>query len=137
MPPKMSKTAAKAIVSAKRKAQALDLRIQGLSYTEIASQVGVARQHCHRYVVDALAEINEHAAEEAAELRRLESERLDQMLVALSKKIADGDVAAIQVALKIQDRRAKLWGLDSRGEESSLDRALAELLKRGQDEDEG
>jgi len=43
----------------------------------------------------------------------LELERLDVMLLALWRRVQNGDERAIDRALKIEERRAKLLGLDA------------------------
>jgi hypothetical protein len=52
-------------------------------------------------------------AEAAEDVRELETQRLDAMLFALRTKIKQGDVRAIDTAIRIADRRAKLLGLDA------------------------
>ena len=45
------------------------------------------------------------------ELRELESARLDALQLAAWAKVEQGDLHAIEIVLKIMDRRAKLLGL--------------------------
>jgi hypothetical protein len=51
--------------------------------------------------------------EPADELRTLELSRLDDMLKAIAPHVAAGNLTAIDRALKIMERRAKLIGLDA------------------------
>ncbi len=46
------------------------------------------------------------------EMRKLENERLDALLLAVWPAAKRGDVASVNAALRIMDRRAKLNGLD-------------------------
>lgn len=46
------------------------------------------------------------------EQRELELQRLDRMAVALEPKIANGDVRAVEVGIKLLERRARLIGAD-------------------------
>ncbi|HKJ76511.1 MAG TPA: hypothetical protein VKA64_04830, partial [Gammaproteobacteria bacterium] len=70
------------------------------------------------YVSRALAEINAKTAEDAEEVKRLELERLDRMLLSLWPKVTNGDPQAVEKALKVSERRARLLGIDAptRGE---------------------
>lgn len=49
------------------------------------------------------------------ELRRLEAARLDEMLASVAEGILAGDLNAVAAALRIQERRARLLGLDLKG----------------------
>lgn len=100
------------------RAEAVKLRKMGLGYPQIADRVGYnSRQAAHQAVTTALAEIREHTAESADDLRTLEAERLDQLWqIAMTEAITNRDMRAIDTALRIQDRRAKLFGLDKADE---------------------
>lgn len=94
-----------------RQKQALDLRIAGLPYQDIADRLGyAARGAAHKAVMSALT----HTLQEPADnLRQIEVARLDKMLLALWPKVLKADVAAIDRALRIAERRARLLGLDA------------------------
>jgi len=96
-----------------RKAQALSRRIGGFTFQQIADEMGVSRQAAHALVKSALAELNEKIAESAAELRRLELERLDTMRSAVWGGVLKGDLQSIDRALKISARLSALAGLDA------------------------
>jgi hypothetical protein len=64
----------------------------------------------YRHEMDRLAE---QTMEKADHLRQLEARRLDRMLVALDDQIEAGDPTAINAALRIMERRSKLFGLDA------------------------
>ncbi len=85
----------------------------GLSYAKIADQIGVSQTAAYGMVKKALADINEKTAETTVELRTLETERLDRLLVAIASKASQGHLGAVDRALKIMDRRTRLWGLDA------------------------
>ena len=96
-----------------RRAQALELRKRGMSYRQIGQELGVSRNTAHRYVTEELDELRAETRASAEQLRDLELERLDQYLARLQPKIEDGDEKAIATALRVQERRAKLTGLDA------------------------
>jgi hypothetical protein len=88
---------------------ALDLRKGGKSYGEIAELMGVKRVRAYRLVKAALLKIIKEPAEDVLQL---ELERLDQLLEAVWFKALSSDPLAINSALRIMERRAKLLGLD-------------------------
>ena len=114
--------------AAVRKQKAFDLRIEGCSYQDIATQLGYSACSAHRDVMEVLAKVNERTQESAIQLREIETARLDKLYKACQAGIKCGDPKSIDVALKIQNRRAKLWNLDSAPKESNLELALAQLL---------
>ena len=52
-------------------------------------------------------------AEPTEELRTVEYERLNQMLLILWERVQQGELGAIDRALSIMDRISKMYGLDS------------------------
>ena len=95
--------------------EALRLRSKGLTYQKVADSLGVSKSTAHERVQRALAAIPKEAVEE---YRKLETERLDTMLERVMEKVTHDDgksgfLFAVDRALAIMDRRAKLLGLDS------------------------
>jgi hypothetical protein len=94
-----------------RQLQALELRLAGVTYEQIAGQLGYAsRSGAHKAVGAALKAT---LREPADELRELAAERLDRATTAIWRRVQDGDGHAIDVLLRIEARRAKLLGLDA------------------------
>lgn len=88
---------------------AVKLAAEGRSFDEIAQEVGFThRGSAHRAVYKAL---DEHEVENVDHLRDVEGTRLDALLAALWPRIEQGDVKAINVALRITDARLRLFGL--------------------------
>lgn len=92
--------------------QAWRLRIAGKSQSEIADILGVSQG----YVSTMLKKVREERKEELvgdveAHISN-QAARLDAMLEALWEKVQAGDPKAIATSLAIEDRRAKLLGLD-------------------------
>lgn len=121
--------------------QILELRRAGLSYSDIATQLGIGNRNTIRDIY--LAELGLGADEElVAELRAIESDRLDRLQRSIWGKAVGGDLRAMQSILRIMERRAKLHGLDAAKtdddttivieptHETSLDRALAKNRAR-------
>ncbi|QDU60012.1 hypothetical protein Pan216_08490 [Planctomycetes bacterium Pan216] len=93
-----------------RQERALELRKAGLSYEEIAEKVGYSnRRSAHQAVTSALRKSSRETTEE---VRLLELERLNRLLVSVWSSALKGDEKSIDRALKILERRGKLLGLD-------------------------
>ena len=67
----------------------------------------------HRDVKKHLDEIAQTCTEEAEEVRCIELQRLDGLWKVAHDKALKGDLPAIDRCLRIQERRAKLLGLDA------------------------
>lgn len=91
--------------------QALDLRLAGGTYRNIAQALGCSASHAFRLVDAALRESAERCSEAAEKIRAIELARLDKMRVVLWPKRADPRVC--DSLLRISERTAKLYGLDT------------------------
>jgi len=109
----VSKTSSVRLKAADRKQLALRLRRDGHSFAGIGQQLGCSAQRAHQIVTQGLAAINRENAELAAEVTRLEQERLDALLAAYMPAALDGHLQSAEFVLKIGDRRARLLGLDA------------------------
>jgi hypothetical protein len=105
------KRLANVLASHERHLQALELRKAGASYRTIAEQLGYRGvSGAFKAVTSALKATLKEPAEE---LRTLELERLDAMLLPLWRRVQNGDEKAVDRVLRIAERRAKLLGLDA------------------------
>jgi DNA-binding CsgD family transcriptional regulator len=105
---KNSYTSPKAIHRQRRKLEALQLREQGYSFAVIAKHMRCSVGTVHGYVTEALREI---PAETAAEVLRLELQRLDALFSAYYESGVEGDLPAAAMALRVADQRSRLLGL--------------------------
>jgi len=96
-----------------REIESLELRKAGLTYRQIGERLGITEQGAHAAVMRALRRLNERITEAAEEVRRLELERLDRLLLALWPQAAKGNQGAVDRVLRIMERRARLLGLDA------------------------
>lgn len=103
-PPKVSPKRAKRI------AQALSLREAGATYEQIGEATGVSPGQAFR---DVEAGLELTITEPAAALRAVEGRRLDRLQRAMLPAALQGDKGATDRVLKIMERRAKLYGLDT------------------------
>jgi hypothetical protein len=101
------------ISRSQRAMMALDFRLAGKTYREVGQLMGFSEQRAHQLVTQELQRLNALRAEAAAEVMRLEAERLDALLAGLWDAAKGGDVAAVDKVLAIMGRRAKLYGLDA------------------------
>lgn len=90
--------------------RALNLKLAGMTHKQIAKTLNVSPEMVGRWIQDA---VYGRIKEPADVIRQIEIERLDLMLLALATKVRAGDVQAIDRALKIMERRARLLGLDA------------------------
>ena len=94
----------------RRDARVYELRIQGNTFEQIASEVGYSGPsgawQAHQRIK------SEWIFESIEEARQLELMRLDELQVAVWDRAIKGDLPAAHCVLKIMDRRAKLLGLD-------------------------
>lgn len=94
-----------------KKAEALRLVKEGFRLPEIARRLGYAHpQGAHKLIHTALRDLVEEPREEA---RAVCVARLDDWLTKLAPRIEDGDLKALGIALKIEERRSRLLGLDA------------------------
>lgn len=106
-----SPTSPRRLEAAERQRQALELRKSGASYRQIRDALGYrTHQTCYEAVKSALLKTLQQPADE---VRKLELERLDGLLLALAGPIKAGHLGAIDRALHIMERRARLLGLDA------------------------
>jgi hypothetical protein len=78
-----AKTSRFRIARARRGIEALELRLKGLSYADIGGRMGVSAPRAFQLVSSELARLNGKRAEAAAEVTRIEIERLDRLLAAV------------------------------------------------------
>lgn len=107
---KISPTKAKKLSEEK---QALGLRKSGATYAEISDQLKISEATAWRRVQSALKAITKLSAKEAEDVKVLELARYDFYLRSLDPKIRLGDPRAINTALTVSERRARLLGLDA------------------------
>lgn len=119
---KFSNTDEAALEGTEKALKAWEARKQGATLDQAARLAGYAnRGAAHNAITSLKRSLQMEAAEE---LVALEEERLDYYLLSLASKIKAGDPQAINSAIKISERRAKLRGLDD------FERRMAELNER-------
>lgn len=116
----------------KREATALRLRRLGMTYDQVAEQMGFADKSGARQLV--VRALERQVSENVVELRALENERLDTSTQALMGIIAGRDVdpasriRAVDAYTRVSARRARLNGLDAPLQMEVSTGASAELV---------
>lgn len=93
-----------------RRSRALNLRLAGLTYREIADREDVSVRTAYN---DVQAALKLTLQEPADSVRAQELARLDRMQRSVWPQVLSGDVKAGEYLLKVMDRRARLLGLDA------------------------
>ena len=97
-----------------------NLRLGGYSPPDIADELGITVSAVRQLIKQAREQVAEAAAAGAVEERKDANARLDALLRSIWPSATEGDIKAVQAALAIEDRRAKLQGLDAAAK-SALD----------------
>ncbi len=107
-----SKGAPEKVRARERELRALELRKAGATYRRIGEHLGITEQGAHKAVMRALNKLIADVSESADQLRELEVQRLDAMLLGLWDQARLGDVKAVTASLRVMERRARMLGLD-------------------------
>ncbi len=108
-----SQTSPRDLSARERATRALELRIAGANYDQIAKALGYrSRSGAYMAVKRAIRELNQKFTEAAEEVLRLELARLDELMMSLWPRARQGDVQAVDRVLKIIEKRARLLGLE-------------------------
>ena len=97
--------------TAERYRRVVDLKKAGLTYDQIAAEVGYADRSGAKHALDAALE--RWGTDSVGSLRMVQNEQLDDLWRRVFAAIAQGDLSQIDRALKILKRRSDLWGMDA------------------------
>jgi hypothetical protein len=106
---------AKGAELAKRRKRAIELRMQGLTYDQIAEELKLpgGRGHVYRDLQAARREADLELRESIDEQRAIENARLDAMQATIWEAAVDGDLEAQKGVLRLMQHRARLNGLQA------------------------
>jgi len=93
--------------------QAWELRLGGWSHNDIALKLGLSRKMVTQLLDEHRKEVEEYVLASATEQRKEAAERLDSLLRSVWTQAKEGDLKAVTTVLSIEERRAKLHGLDA------------------------
>jgi hypothetical protein len=134
------------VAMADRQRRAMDLKLAGATFEQIAQQIGYAdASGAYRAVQRGLTETQRPAADE---LRETFSRRLDRLLLAVWPQAVHGDLKAVECARRLVDQQAKLHGAnlpvksevdvtvtERSAADAALDELVAELERRARTEE--
>ena len=106
-----------------RETRVVELALAGKNGPEIAAIEGIERSTVKRILDRVFAR---EQAPKVAELRVLWNLRIERALSAIWANLLAGDVAAVNVFCRLEERAARLWGLDQQTARDAD--ALAEAL---------
>jgi hypothetical protein len=99
----------------------LDLKRRGASIREAAEALGISKSAAGRLYLKELARMKREAASLGQFARTAEADRLESLVLAVNRKIADPDISlrdflgAVKVLIDLSARKSKLLGLDADG----------------------
>ena len=96
--------------TAARHRQVVELRIAGRTFDEIAVDVGYAGRQSAKKAYDTA--LQRWAIEGVEQQRIIQSARLDALWKVAYGAVQAGDLGQVANCLRIEKRRAELWGLD-------------------------
>ena len=108
-PAKVSKNS-KRVLAMEKQRKALELRKGGASYASIAQAVGYKDQSGARKAVQRA--FRDVIQEPALEVKTIQIERLNHMLLTLWPKVQQGDENAINTSLRVMDKIDRLMGTE-------------------------
>jgi hypothetical protein len=110
----MPASKAQQAATAKRRAQAIALRLAGMNDDTIAERLGYASRQAASKDIHRALEANRLEEQQQVEtLRYVEGQRLDRLQAAVWAKAAKGDLKAVETVLKVMAQRTRLFGLDA------------------------
>ena len=99
--------------AAVRRLKAIELRMEGKTYSKIAEEIGVSKRQAYLDVKRAIKEAQDKYTEDGKTYITMDLRRMDKMLAALWEGAKAGDTASVDRVLKIMERKHKLLGLDA------------------------
>ena len=129
-PKRAAKVAAAALAIEQRRADVTRLRLSGWSMRDIAAHIGVSVGTIHGDLTAVFDRTADRADDHVRRERETSLARIDAMTKGLWAKASTGDSEAVNTVRKLEERRAKLEGLDAaaRHELSGPDGGPVEVL---------
>lgn len=113
-----------------RQHHAVRLRMQNMTFQQIADALNVSVSQTHRYVQNALKQLAKQISEDTEELRALHLQRIDRMAASLWPEAQSGNTQAITTMLKLMEREANLIGLDAPPKKAEQSTEHDEIVER-------
>lgn len=107
-----SETSVRKVLAGDRQRQIVQMRIGGGGYADIAKRLKIAPSTVGRALKRAMEVWKVENSELIEEQVHLQIKRLDRMILAIWPEVITGNLLAIDRALRIEERRARLLGFD-------------------------
>jgi hypothetical protein len=111
-----------------KRRDALNLRLAGASYRDIAKALGYAEGNPGNVYKMIQSELNAVVREPAKELREMELRRLDQMQQGLWPEARTGDPEAVRTVLRIMEQRARYYGISAPSPQLVLNQHISQQM---------
>lgn len=98
---------------AEKRRRAVEMRSQGYTLAQIGAELKCSGEVARKYIHQALEHLNSQSDGFAEEHRRMTLFRLDAAVKALWPRIEMGDPMAVAALVKIEERRARITGMDA------------------------
>jgi hypothetical protein len=108
-----SKTSARRIASAQKRLKVVELRLMGARLSEIGKVLGFSPQRAHKILMEEQERLAMMTLGAMDAWRRLQLERLEMAVLAVSTKVKKGDPKAIDLWIKLSKNERELLGLDA------------------------
>ena len=105
-------TPPESIARLERNERAIELRRKGLTYAEIAKELGISRIRAHQIITAEMLKRRERFQDKADSLIQMQLDRLEMLWNKLQQRIDRGEARAVEVGISILRRQAELMGLD-------------------------
>jgi hypothetical protein len=109
----MDTTGKQVLSTLEKETKALELRRQGVIYSQIAKEIGTSTAHAYRLVLKGIQKLVARRDSRAEIVLGLELSRLEELGHNVYLKAVAGDLKAVESYLKIMERRSRYLGLDA------------------------
>jgi hypothetical protein len=106
------KTSDSRIIGTRHRTKIMKMRISGLTLSEIATKCKVTVPRIHRIITEELQKELTERKLAASELANIEFSRLEAAYKAIHARVAKGELAAINIMIRLSERMSRLMGLD-------------------------
>jgi hypothetical protein len=108
-----SRTSPAMILADERRKRLLELRMQGKTFKQIARETGLSLSNAKKIVCEVVKDRTAEMDDLVRHQQELSLMRLDRMVEALWPRASEGHVESVQAMIRVEERRAKLCGLDA------------------------
>jgi len=101
------------LTAAQKRQKALQFRLAGYTYEQIAEVIGGSKQGAYKHVAKALATIDDDTRAYAEQVRQLEVARNERLLAAVWADALKGNLKAVERAMQLAKRITQVQGAEA------------------------